>query len=925
MATILYYQLRLLAILCISLLASAPCLQAQAQLTQSSILDQSISASYQGKHLIAIFQALEAEYDIPFFYREEWIPPTQLNMTVDDQALGTVLTELLPPLNLTYAVYDNQAILIGRADEMKRMNSFSFEEYVKKVGSLGVEDQVKPENLYVVGDDQIRPRPRQATLRGTLYDIDTEEPISGARIAFPDIQTGAFTDEKGQYEVVLPSGTFDMEIQSSGYTPLQAQIEVFSDGVLDWELMYDAFKLEEVLLEAARAGQSVSGSSIGKIQISMIEAREMPSLAGELDVLNSVLQIAGVTKAGEVSSGFNVRGGDIDQNLIMQDGNMVFNSSHLLGFFSVINPDLIKNTTLYKGHIPAQFGGRVSSVLDIEMMDGSFRKARGTGNIGLLSSKLMVSGPIKKHKSSIILGLRGAYPGWALRQIERVTAAKTSTVRYGDATIKLTQKLGETGKLSLFGYHSTDLFDLEFDFGFNWQTSSAGLSWQNIFNDRFSAKVDVNAGRYRSNSTIKDRSFGITYGSGMDNIRWKGDFHLLPDDNHSIHFGLTGTYMDVSPNTSLPHGPTSTIVPMSIPKDQGLEMALYANDDWRINDFLSMSLGLRLSSFLNMGPFDVRNYAEGIERDAATITTVVSHPSGEIVKAFGGLEPRMSARYLFDETTSAKLSYNRVNQYLHLLTNTSSATPIDLWQLSNTYFPAQRSDNLSAGLFKDFSGQRWQASLEAFYRDMKGLVVAKDLASLQINPQIETEFLNAKGISYGVEAGINATYPKFKAQGIVTFSRSFRRTIDNPGGVEVNAGNWFPSDFDSPLNVFLSTKWRYRRHTTLTASWVYKTGRPITVPDGGVFLYPNWFIPYFSERNSFRIPDYHRFDFAFTFDDGKYKRQDLMFDFKISVYNLYGRRNPYSVFFQGSQGEFQAYQLVILGTILPFFSVNFRW
>lgn len=922
MAFILYYQLRRIAALCFCISFFQMSLQAQDQV---SILDQSISASYEGEHLIAIFKSLEERYDIPFFYREEWIPSAQLDMEIEEQALGAILSELLPPLDLTYAVYDNQAILIGRTFEMKQMNSFSFEEYAEKVGSLGVEETVRPDNLFIIGDENIRPRPRQATLSGSLYDGDTEEPISGASIKFPDIQTGAFTDAEGNYKVVLPSGTYDMEIEASGYAPVQAQVEVFSDGSLDWEMVYDAFKLEEVLLEAARAGQSVSESSIGKIQISMIEAREMPSLAGELDVLNSVLQVAGVTKAGEVSSGFNVRGGDIDQNLIMQDGNLLFNSSHLLGFFSVINPDMIKNTTLYKGHIPAQFGGRVSSVLDIEMADGSFRKAKGTGNVGLLSSKIMVSTPIKKMKSSLLVGLRGAYPSWVLGQIERVTAAKTSTVRYGDATVKFTQKLGDTGKLSLFGYHSSDFFDLEFDFGFDWKTSSAGISWQNIFSDRLSAKVDANIGRYASSNTIKDRTLGTRYSAGIDNIKWKGDVHWLPNEDHSIHFGYTGTYLDVHANTSEPHGPASVVLPSTIPKDQGLEMALYVNDDWRINDFLRMSAGLRVSSFMNFGPFDVRNYAEGAERDESTITSLTSYASGDIVKAFGGLEPRLSARYLFDESVSFKLSYNRVNQYLHLLTNTSSATPIDLWQLSNTYFPAQRSDNLSIGLFKDFWGERWQASLEGFYRDMKGLVVAKDLANLQINPQIETEFLDAKGMAYGVELGVNASYPKFKAQGIVTFSRSFRRTIDNPGGVQVNSGNWFPSDFDSPINIFLSTRWRYRRHTTLTASWVYKTGRPITVPAGGVFLSPNWFIPYFSERNSYRIPDYHRFDFAFTFDDGKYKRQELMFDFKFSIYNLYGRKNPYSVFFQGSQGSFQAYQLVILGAMLPFFSVNFRW
>ena len=375
----------------------------------------------------------------------------------------------------------------------------------------------------------------------------------------------------------------------------------------------------------------------------------------------------------------------------------------------------------------------------------------------------------------------------------------------------------------------------------------------------------------------------------------------------------------------MPFGQGSSILPILADKDQGIEMAIYVNDDWRVSDRLSFSLGLRASGFANVGPFVVQQYAEGVERDPQTIIGQTTYGRAVPIKLYGGLEPRISSRYLFDESFSTKLSYNRVNQYLHLITNTTSATPVDIWQVSNSYFPAQRSDNFSLGFFKDFGGRKWQSSLEGFYRDMKGLVVAKDLASLQANSHIETEMLPARGIAYGLELGLNAAYPKFKAQAIITLSRSFRRTVSNPGNVQVNQGEWFPSDFDSPVQLFLSTRWRPRRHTILTASWTYKTGRPITVPDGGFFLTPNWFIPFFSQRNSFRIPDYHRLDLAYTFDDGKYKRQKVMLDFTFSFYNLYGRQNPYFVFFQGSQGQFQGFQLVILGTILPFFSMNFRW
>ena len=414
-----------------------------AQQYQSPIVDKKITVVFRQQHLIHIFRSLETEYEIPFFYREEWIPPTRFNFTANNQALGSALTELLDPYQLSFAVYDNQAIIIGHSDEVREMDSFSLEEYVSTVESIEMEESPPPDNLLVLGDQEIRPRPRRATMTGIIYDLDTETPIPGASIRFPDLGIGAFADAQGKYEIILPSGTYQGEISSSGYTPSYAKVKVISDGVLDWDLTYDAYKLEEVLLEAARLGQDVSEPVAGKVQISMIEAREMPALVGELDVFNSVLQLAGVSKAGEISSGFNVRGGNVDQNLILQENNLIFNSSHLLGFFSVINPDMIKSTTLYKGHIPAQFGGRVSSILDIEMIDGSFRKSKGRGSLGFLSSKLMVQGPLQKQKSSFVVGIRGAYPTWAFRQIDRIPAIKTSTVTYGDATMKLTQKLGE--------------------------------------------------------------------------------------------------------------------------------------------------------------------------------------------------------------------------------------------------------------------------------------------------------------------------------------------------------------------------------------------------------------------------------------------------------------------------------------------------
>lgn len=884
-----------------------------------------ITKSFNNQHLLQIFDELEREYPVHFFFREEWIPRMPLNISFNNESLESVLDKLLESTNLGFVAYDTKTVIIASRIALLELDAFSFQEFVADVGSIGDQKQSRTERIKIVGDSTIRPLPTTITLKGRLLDLDTDQPLTGGQVRFPELQIGTFTDTTGQYSIEIPTGKHELEAEAPGHEKILMEIIVYSEERLDISLGYTAFQLDEVLLQAGSEGQSLESSQAGRIQLSMIDIKSTPSLMGEVDIINTILLLPGVNSTGESSSGFNVRGGNIDQNLILQDGQMLFNSSHLLGFFSVINPDIVQRVNLYKGHIPAQYGGRVSSVLDIDLIEGSNRKTRGTGNIGLFSSKLSINGPIQRDRSSFVVGLRAAYPNIITKNVDRIRDVKQSSSYYGDFTMKLTQKLGDLGKISVFGYASTDFFRFSDDFGFDWQTYSGGVSWQQIYGDNLSIKIEANASRYTSNFFNNDATVGSSNDTGVDNINYRANVQYVPTRKHDINFGISGTYYNILPNDLSPSSDDSFLRPLTAQKDQGLEAGIYVNDDFELNDFISFSAGLRISFFQNGGPFTVYEYQEGLDRNVDNIVDSMVVSGGKGIKTFVGFEPRISARILFDETTSIKLSYNRLNQYIHLLSNTASPTPIDIWQVSNTYFPAQIADNFSFGFFKDFNNRIWQTSVEVFYRKLDGLVVPKNFARLLANPHVETEVLNAEGKGYGVEVSIKRNFGALDLEASFAYTRSLRRTVNNLEDLTINGGEWFPSDFDSPYNVSLSARYKPSRTKTFGATFIYKTGRPISVPVGGFDVFPSWFIPVFTERNSFRIPDYHRLDLSYTFDDGLISRKKLTTEFTFSLYNVYARQNAYSIFFRKEGPKFKPYKLAILGTILPFISYNIKF
>ncbi|MEM7655553.1 MAG: TonB-dependent receptor [Bacteroidota bacterium] len=869
---------------------------------------------------------IEAETPVRFYYREEWMPRNFIAAAASGEPLRDVLGRLVLETDLGYLPYGAQSIVIAPKDQLDQLDAFEFSSYLEELADL--EEKVAAEeeaDRIFIGDSTIRPAPRQATLSGYVYDVDTDDNVAGGQIRVPKLQSGAFIDSLGRFSLKLPTGLHVVEIEALGHQKITQEIYLFSDGEWAVAAVSSAYSLDEILLEAESVGQDLASVTAGRVQLSMRDLRQSPTLFGEVDVVNTLLTLPGVSTVGEAATGFNVRGGNIDQNLMTQDGNMIFNSSHFLGLFSVFNADVIRNVALFKGHIPARYGGRISSVLEVDIKDGSFHQHKGRGSIGIFSSRMSFEGPIVPDKSSYVFAIRGAYPNLLTQYVDRVVEVRESSSYYGDVTMKATQRIGDQGTISVFGYGSQDFFRFSNDFGYAWRTISGGLKWQQIIKSQYTLTVEANSGRYVSEFFNADGPNGVKHNTGMDHQRMKTDLQWVPNRSHNVHAGLEATYYNVLPNEVEPFGEMSVAVPTNIAKDQGLELAVYAEDELRINSFLSLSAGLRFSLYNNLGPFNVQEYEPGLDRNPLNATGQTEYEFGESIQTYQGLEPRLSLVYLLNETASIKGSYNRLYQYVHLLSNSASSTPIDLWQVANPYFPAQRGDNYSLGFFKNFNSNEWQSSIEFFYREQTGVVVTKDFARLLANPTVETEVLDAIGQSYGVELSVKRTRGKFQFESSFAYARAFRRTQDNPENISVNNGAWFPADFDSPVSFNLSARWRPQPAKTLAINFLYRTGRPISVPVGFVPVYPSWNIPLFSERNTFRIPDYHRLDISYTFDESFISRRKSKSEFSVSVYNLYGRQNPFSVFFQKVDNEFRAFQLSILGTVLPMVSYNFTF
>lgn len=881
-----------------------------------------VSGQHNQTSLAAILSVIENDFPVDFYYQKEWLPTNPITIQYQEESLEIVLSKLLSGTELTFSRFGDFAYILAPKKTLDK--EYAADYFTAKYQVAEVEELENSRIQTIsIGNPNNLATSGKGTIKGTVEG--NGEPLIGVLIFVEQLNINTVTDVNGNYEIVLPIGKHTLEIQSIGYANYRQPITVHNNGELPITLREEVYELGEIVVAGTANDNNVQSAQIGVARLSPLEIKQLPSFLGEADVIKSLFTLPGVSTAGEGASGFNVRGGNIDQNLVMQDGALVYNSSHVLGFFSIFNADVIKAVTLYKGNIPAQYGGRLSSVLDVTTKDASNKEFSVRGGVGIVSSRVTVELPLIKNKTSLLIGGRSSYSDWILKRAKNLDL-KSSSAYFYDFNAKLSHVLKNGSNLSLGYYQSYDFFRFSDQFGYDWGTQLATFNYNQLIGENFSVNLDVAYGNL-ANSFFEPEGFeAFTLRNGLKHIKVKPNVFYTGLDGHQIHFGASFIRSIGAPETFSPRGEFSGVVNRQVEKDRGQEMAIYINDEFDVGDNLSFSVGLRYSFYQNIGPNELFLY-DTENQDLTTNNTTGStlFNDGEVVKDYSALEPRVSLKIGAGIASSFKLSYNRMAQYIHLISNTTASTPIDIWQVSTPYIPPQLANNYSLGYFQNFNQNQLETSLEFFYKDIEQLVEYKDLPELLLNNQLETALLIGEGRAYGAELSLKKKTGRWTGQMSYTYSRSERLVKGDTPNTTINNGEWFPSNFDSPHNLNLTFKYQVNRRHLLSANFTYRKGRPVTAPVAA-YVIGNTEIPHYSPRNQFRIPNYHRLDLAYTFNRNAVRTKRFKGSLTVSVYNLYFRRNAFSVFFKRIPGTpANAFRLAVLGTAFPSVTYNFEF
>lgn len=761
----------------------------------------------------------------------------------------------------------------------------------------------------------------QIRLFGKVINKTTQQPIIGATLQMLNTNVGTTTDSSGNYTLSVPSTGFNLRATAVGYYPKMRYFEPKKDTRYVFELAEEFKQLDEVTVRTQREDANVSSIEMSTLKLDTKSLRRIPVVFGEADIIKALLLQPGVSTVGEGAAGFNVRGGRTDQNLVLLDEMPLFSTSHLLGFFTNVNPDVVQDVTLYKAGIPAQYGGRLSSMMNINLKNGNPDKINYQVGAGNVSARFVAEGPLAK-KLTFILGGRIAYPNWMIKKFP--DNIRNSRAFFYDLNAKLRYQLGKNQQLTLSTYLNHDDFKFPDDTVYSWNAKAASLQWNAQLND----KLSLNAAAVYSDYDFKMEGikefYRFRFQSGITHKEAKTNLVFTPSDKHKLDAGAGMIRYDVAPGYRTRVDDESNINPKAIANEQAYEYSAYVSEEWNAARWLTVQAGVRYASFSLAGPKTVYNYEAGVPRTPETATESTQYPSGENIQSYNGFEPRLSLRIGLSKMHSIKLSYNRTRQYLHLITNTTAISPADFWKLSDNYLPPQVADQYAAGYYLNLKDNSYEFSIEGYYKNISSLLEAKNGAILLLNPQLETALISARGLAYGLEVSAKKNKGKFTGQINYTYARTFIQSLSAFPLEQINQGNWFPANYDKPHILNVAANLTLGRGWSMSSNFTYNSGRPAIYPDGNYSVAGYPLINY-SRRNADRIPDYHRLDWAITKNTRQNKEQLRYSMWVFSLYNVYGRENPYSVYFARFNRVTRAYQLAVFGSIVPALSWNYNF
>ncbi|MDX5584109.1 MAG: carboxypeptidase-like regulatory domain-containing protein [Aureibaculum sp.] len=893
---------------------------------------EKITLSFKNLNKSEVLKEIEKKSNYYFYFGESWLKDDKLiSGDYTDVNLNVILRDLFKDTQINYFIYsDNMIVLTLNSiihDSFPNLvwKDQKVEEESKEVSTPifyreNLKKNLVKSNVVRIGKEAKNSTEKSYLLTGYARNINSGEPIPRLAIIVKNKNISAVTNDKGLYSIRLPTGANSVEAKSIGYTDLKKNIIIYNNGVYNFLLSENSELLDELVIEADK-DKNIKEAVTGITSIKIQEIKNIPLILGERDILKVATTIPGIKTAGEGSAGFNVRGGKADQNLILLDDAVLYNPQHFFGIFSAINPFTTGGVDIYKGSIPSEFGGRLSSVFNIKTKEADYEKISVEASIGPVTSNVTLQTPIVKGKSSLIVGGRGTYSNWILRSLKDKTLKKSS-VSFYDFNLKYSHKISENDKFEASGYYSNDSFSITSDSLHSYTNRLVSLKWRHQFNDKNYGDLIIANSEYKFNIEFDQNSindFDLDYRINETEVKLRMKY--LANEKHKIDYGISSKLFNISPGNINPKGDQSVIIPLKIADERGLESAIFVADNFEVNQKLLLNIGFRYSFFSALGASTQNIYDPTQPRSENSVIDTQTFNKNEVIKTYSGSEIRSSLRYSLSPSLAIKASYNNTYQYIHTLSNNTTASPTDTWRLSNLNIKPQQANQYSLGLYKNIDGNEYELSLEGYYKNSKNILDYKVGANLLLNETIESEILQGEGKAYGVEFLLKKNKGRLNGWLGYSYSRSFIKLDSDFNEEQVNNGRFFPTNFDKPHDVNIIANYKITKRYSFSTNFSYQTGRPVTYPLGSFILNGAERVLY-SDRNKFRIPDYYRLDIGFNVE-GNHKLIKVGHSFwNISVYNVLGRNNPYSVFFVTESGKIKAYKSSIFSIPIPTITYN---
>jgi hypothetical protein len=866
----------------------------------------------------------ESLLPVKFFYKESWIDELRLSGYSRCKTLPCVLDSLFRNKKIQYFIDGSGYVVITGNYVMKDINAPEEKEIKENLitdsrARPGPEPAQQAVNM-VVGNPADRTKTGNVVISGYITNGATKEPVTGATVFVQKFLAGTVANAYGYYTLSLPRGNHLIRFSFIGMTEKLVNLTLNGTGQLNIEMLPNTISLSEVIVSTQKSN-ILQRFEVGAEKINIGTFKLLPTSMGESDLLKSLILIPGVKSVGEGSAGFNVRGGSADQNLILLYGAPIYNSSHVFGFFSSVNSDIIKDVTLYKGGIPSRFGGRISSVLDIESKEGNRKEFAGSAGISPITARIAVEGPIIKDTLSYIFTGRTTYSNWIFGLLSNKDL-KNSRASFYDMNGKITWNIDKNNIVDISSYFSHDFFRFNARTEYGYDNNIVSGKFLHFFSSKFYSVVSVNNSSYRydiTNQDIPTESYILSH--KINSTGLKADFNLSKGINE-FNFGIDANRYEVLPGSYRPATDTSLIIPNVIEKDHALEAAVYLEDKIFITKFLSASAGMRFSSFFTLGPRKIYTYGEGFSKSNSTIIDTLSFRPGKVISKSAGPEFRASLNFRISDRNSIKINYNRTRQYLHLLLNTTSISPTDTWKLCDYYLKPEIGDQFALGFYKIMFKNGFETSAEVYYKTIKNMVDFKGGSTLTMVENIEQTMIDVRGKAYGLELSLKKTGGKIRYSIGYTYSRTFVKSLGKFRDEIINSGKWYPANYDRPNDLVVTFQYSYSRRLSFTADYTYSTGRPITYPLS-TYSINNILLVQYSDRNKYRIPDNSRLDISLKVSGNLRSHKIAHPNLTFSVYNLLGRPNPYSVYFRKEGTVFKGYLLSVFGRPIPSVTFNF--